>query len=106
MLVIWLVTCVILITLYIAALVRIQMGSKYRQITVIVGLLLISNIASLVIIYQNWQFFGQENYTMWLIWMLGIAQGIQDLTFSVSHHLLAVKFTCIAEEVPMILGGE
>ena len=56
-LLLWLVAALLLIALYVATLVHNFFGSNYKKLSVMMGLLLLSNVSSILIIYMDYQLF-------------------------------------------------
>jgi Na+/H+ antiporter NhaD/arsenite permease-like protein len=90
----------LMILLYSATITRIMTGSKYKLLSALVAMLLISNTSTIFLAFSNLQLFVREDYCKTYIWMLGIAVAVQDLTFSISHHILAFQYKKISVEIP------
>ena len=96
-------TSCLLLLLYTAILVHIRLGSSYKQLSYLIGLLFVSNIGTLLIVYSNYKLFSKDQCTLGFVWMLALGYSIQDGFFGVSHHILAAQYTKMATEIPLKL---
>jgi len=67
-------------------------GSKFNFVYLQAGLLLLNNALWLVYVFTGYQVAYKNGTSSAYIWTQAIAVGSTDLTFSVSHILLALKY--------------
>lgn len=93
----------ILVALYVAMIVRNCLGVKYKWITLIMVLLLVSNCSTMYLAFNNYLLIIKNTDNMFLVVLLGLVQGLQDGSFSVALQKLAEKFKTVVKEVPMMM---
>lgn len=95
-----LVASLILIALYVFTLVHNFMGSNYKKLSILMALLLLSNVGTILIDYADYQLMKIESLKLSYVWLLGIAYSLQDATFSVVHFVMAFEYLKIARNIP------
>lgn len=99
--------------MYIAVLVKVHRGSQFRFVTVISGLMLVSNLTGILVVITNFEILGayDPNKTSYsagvFIWIVvqAITMFLRDSTFNVAHWEFAFKYFKISIEVPQLLKG-
>ena len=94
-------TASLLILMYSAILWKNWKGSKFKFIYLIVGILLLGNIALLTFVLADYKLFLMEEFKPVYVWMLSLGNGVSDLALCVSHVLLAFKYRQVAREKPL-----
>ena len=75
---------------YIAALIRVRLGSRFGLVTLLICLLLVNCLSTMAIDYLSTDFFKSFSKTM--AWILSCLLGIKYLTFDMSHWILAFQY--------------
>lgn len=98
-----LVGVLVLIVMYFWTLLHTCAGSKYKFVINLLVMLLLSNFATLCVVYTNWKLFYLHDYVEGYVWLLALSVGVQDCMFNISHFVLAQKYRGIAKKVPLLL---
>jgi magnesium-transporting ATPase (P-type) len=98
-----LIGVVVLIGMYFTTLLHTCAGSKYKFVINLLVMLILSNIATMFVVYTNWKLFYVQDQKEGFVWLLAVAVGVQDVMFNVSHFVLAQKYREISNKVPQLL---
>lgn len=96
----------LLVIAYTVTLIKVRLGSKYRLITVLILILIASNLGTLLNAYATFQLFVKENETLALVLFLCFGEALQDTCFNVSHWLFASQYYRIGTEMPFKVRGQ
>ena len=86
--------------------VHVRLGNKNFWLTVVVIMLLFSNIGILVTSLIDYQMWTKFNLTETALFIQGCFWAVADGFFSVAHFLLAMKYQEIVRRIPMKLEGK
>lgn len=79
--------------MFIAVLIRVQRGSKYKLLLRLSALLLISNISLLVLTIEIQLQFLEDKVTTSGLWIINLAFGLWLSSFNVAHCILAWQYS-------------
>ena len=99
-----LIGVIVLLVMYFWTLVHTCAGSKYKFVINLLVMLLLSNLATLFVVYTNWKLFYVGDEQEATVWLLALSVGVQDCMFNISHFVLAQKYKNIADKVPLLLA--
>lgn len=88
---------------YLAALIRVRLGSRYGLVTLLVSLLLVNAIAGIGLTLFFYDLYYRRDTTVMVIWIYSSMLGVKNLMFALSHWILAWQYNKIADEVPRAL---
>jgi predicted membrane chloride channel (bestrophin family) len=91
---------IVLIVLYVGTLLHNFNGSNFKLISVVLGMLLLSNVATIFITWADYELLQKDNSKPVYVWMLGIAYSMQDTPFSVVHLVMAFEYLKMARNIP------
>ena len=96
------VASLILVPMYSAVLVRVRRGTKFKAVTAMSALMLVSNIATMLIAVTQYFEFGKPDMGSFLpiLWMQSFLFPIQDLTFGEAHWFCACYYFKAAKSIP------
>jgi hypothetical protein len=104
-----------IIPVYIATLRHVKRGSGYKQIQLLIYMLIFSNVGALISLFglymklvaQDSQNNGATSSDT-LVWDLCISLGemVQDVLFLTSHWIIASKYARIGDEMPYIMSDK
>ena len=95
---------------YLATLVKVIRGSKYKFLISQILMLTISNVGTIATIFAFYEIFYSTNCNdpqsrkKWLI-VLSCCQAVQDGFFAVPHWLFADKYYKIGMQMPLLVQG-
>jgi len=103
-----LVTRCILILGCICVLVHVHRGSNYKAVIFLTWLLLINSLtgfsAAVALLKIQLDVLPADGTTdLFWVWLFASTLGIRDITFCVSHQLLAMRYWKVAKEIPLTL---
>jgi drug/metabolite transporter (DMT)-like permease len=96
----------VMTVVYSAVLLHIYHGKKRKWLTIVVSLLLISQISLIVFGYGYMKVNAQYDYSYLNEWLNGGGLGLYYSTFNTAHYLLAEKYRDISKRVPAQLNGK
>lgn len=100
--------------MYLTVLFKVHRGSKFKFVTIISALMLVSNLTAIFVVYTNYVILGQyapdktsypKSVFVWIV-LQAISSFLRDSSFNVAHWEFAFKYFKISIEVPYLLKGE
>jgi hypothetical protein len=106
-----LVCSLILVVLFAATYIRVQVGSKYPLISRIIMLLLICSLFTILLVPAQskiYQFDKRQDLDIPLFWVWeeGICYFCKDFAFNLAHLNFAFEYYKIAKFMPLVLKGQ
>ena len=104
----------VLAMMYLTILFKVHNGSKFKFVTIISALMLVSNLTGIFVVYTNYVILGQyepdktsypKSVFVWVV-LQAISAFLRDSSFNVAHWEFAFKYFKISIEVPHLLKGE
>jgi hypothetical protein len=94
--------CAVVLTVcYTYSFVKNKTGAKMDFLILICGLLIISNIASVIVVFSNSEVFN-ENHVGFFIFVQGLFTFLRDFSFNVAHWNFAYQYLISAISMPYI----
>ena len=98
--------CAVLIPVYIAALIRVLQGSKYKLIVALTLMLIFQNLAYIGVFYFDIKFMLKDETNHINFVMQGVCFGLQFLLFNLAHYQLAWQYRKLSNDIPKIFEAE
>ena len=95
-----------MVILYTILIIHIQRGNKNTWLKVVSSLLLLNNVGACAVGYGLFKLMILKDITKGLVWMIAVGCGVDYLTFSVAHFMLASKYSKMATNIPLLLEGK